>query len=88
MGYDWSDKEADCFRLYVQEGKSMDDVIDWFRREKGFAPRYVLQSTVDGRVEMWVSPRTTVTFPATTNHSNACLNAAFESSDASSMSLG
>lgn len=55
MGYDWSDKEADCFRLYVQEGKPIDEVIDWFRREKGFAPRYVLQSAVDGTIQMWMS---------------------------------
>ena len=41
MVYEWDDKLDDAYRLYVVERLSLDQVMDWFRREKGFAPRYV-----------------------------------------------
>lgn len=41
MAYEWEDKQADCYRLYVEEGLSLENTMDWFKRERGFAPRYV-----------------------------------------------
>ena len=41
MVYDWDDKLDDAYRLYVEQRMSLDQVMEWFRREKGFAPRYV-----------------------------------------------
>jgi hypothetical protein len=40
MVYDWDGKEAECYRLYVEERKSLDEVIEYWK-EKGFVPRYV-----------------------------------------------
>jgi hypothetical protein len=40
MVYNWDDKEADCYRLYVEEKKSLDEVIAHWE-SKGFTPRYV-----------------------------------------------
>ncbi len=40
MVYDWDDKESECYRLYVEERKSLDEVIDYFKQQ-GFVPRYV-----------------------------------------------
>ena len=42
MVYDWSgDKEGICFRLYITEGKSLEEVMERLKEEQGFAPRYV-----------------------------------------------
>jgi hypothetical protein len=40
MVYNWDDKEAECYRLYVVERKSLDDVIA-FWEARGFTPRCV-----------------------------------------------
>ncbi|KAF2140001.1 uncharacterized protein K452DRAFT_360211 [Aplosporella prunicola CBS 121167] len=37
MVYDWDGKEADCYRLYVEERRSLDEVMD-FWRIRGFSP--------------------------------------------------
>jgi len=45
MVYNWDDKEAECYRLYVEERKSLDEVIaSW--AAKGFTPRYVTARTL------------------------------------------
>lgn len=42
MVYDWSgDKEEICYRLYISEGKSLEEVMEYLKEEQGFAPRYV-----------------------------------------------
>jgi hypothetical protein len=41
MVYNWDGKEADCYRLYVQEKRSLDEVIEYWE-QRGFTPRYVL----------------------------------------------
>lgn len=33
MVYDWEDKQETCYRLYVDEKKSLDDVMKFFREE-------------------------------------------------------
>jgi hypothetical protein len=40
MVYNWDDKEAECYRLYVEEKKSLDEVIAYWE-VRGFTPRYV-----------------------------------------------
>ncbi len=40
MVYDWDNKESECYRLYVEERKSLDEVMDYFKQRE-FAPRYV-----------------------------------------------
>lgn len=48
MGYDWDDKRHVCYQLYVEEKKSLDEVVDYFRDKLDFVPRYVLlHCTVD-----------------------------------------
>ncbi|KAI9724693.1 MAG: hypothetical protein M1828_003562 [Chrysothrix sp. TS-e1954] len=38
MVYDWEGKENECYRLYVEERKSLDEVARYFKNEHGFAP--------------------------------------------------
>jgi hypothetical protein len=40
MVYNWDDKEAECYRLYVEEKKSLDEVIAYWET-RGFTPRYL-----------------------------------------------
>jgi Clr5 domain len=40
MVYSWDDKEAECYRLYVEEKKSLDEVISYWEA-RGFTPRYL-----------------------------------------------
>jgi len=40
MVYEWDDKQDVCYRLYMQERKNLDEVMDYFKVQ-GFAPRYV-----------------------------------------------
>lgn len=40
MVYNWDDKEAECYRLYVEEKKNLDEVIAYWEA-RGFTPRYV-----------------------------------------------
>ncbi|KAF1954622.1 hypothetical protein CC80DRAFT_493744 [Byssothecium circinans] len=37
MVYNWDGKETECFRLYVQERKSLEEVIEYWE-QKGFTP--------------------------------------------------
>ena len=39
--YDWDDKETECYRLYVEEKKSLNQVARHFKEQYGFEPRYV-----------------------------------------------
>lgn len=39
MVYNWDDKEAECYRLYVEEKKSLDEVMSYWETQ-GFTPRY------------------------------------------------
>jgi len=40
MVYNWDDKEAECYRLYVEEKRNLDEVIAYWE-VRGFTPRYV-----------------------------------------------
>ena len=39
MVYSWDDKEAICYRLYVEERRSLEEVICYWEI-RGFTPRY------------------------------------------------
>ena len=41
MVYDWEDKRNVCWRMYVDEKKTTKQIMDFFRQELGFVPRYV-----------------------------------------------
>lgn len=38
--YSWDDKKAECYRLYVEENKNLDEVISYWE-VRGFTPRLV-----------------------------------------------
>jgi hypothetical protein len=38
MVYDWTDKEDTCYRLYIEEKKSLEEIMIFFKDQK-FAPR-------------------------------------------------
>ncbi|KAL9077866.1 MAG: hypothetical protein Q9157_003222 [Trypethelium eluteriae] len=38
MVYDWRDKEAECYRLYVDEQRSLDEVMEWMKEHRDFNP--------------------------------------------------
>lgn len=42
MGYDWDDKREVCYRLYVDEKRSLEEVVEYFRDKLQFVPRYAL----------------------------------------------
>jgi len=44
MVYNWDGKEAECYRLYVQEKRSLDEVLAYWE-QRGFTPRYVSART-------------------------------------------
>lgn len=41
MVYDWEGKEATCFQMYIQENQSLEEIMEYFKVEHNFAPRYV-----------------------------------------------
>ena len=41
MVYDWEGKEATCFQMYIQENRSLEEIMEYFKVEHNFAPRYV-----------------------------------------------
>jgi len=41
MVHHWEGKELECYRLYVEERKSMEEVMTYWE-ERGFTPRYVI----------------------------------------------
>lgn len=40
MVYEWEGKEADSYRLYVEERRSLDEVMEYWKL-RGFTPRFV-----------------------------------------------
>ena len=38
MVYDWGDKERECYRLYVEEQRSLDEVMEWMKENRDFNP--------------------------------------------------
>lgn len=74
MVYEWEDKEAECYQLYVEERKSLDEVMQHMKDVHNFNPRSVFRApykggmhTDAGNVEMM--KRTGLTMPAGSNPS-------------------
>ena len=40
MGYNWEGKEEVCYRMYIEERRSLEDIMEFMRTEHDFAPRY------------------------------------------------
>jgi hypothetical protein len=41
MVYDWENKEEICYRMYIEEKKSLEEIMEYMKEEHKFAPRYV-----------------------------------------------
>ena len=39
MVYDWEKKEEICYRMYIEEKKSLEEIMDYMKEEYNFAPR-------------------------------------------------
>jgi len=39
MVYEWDLQEGECYRLYVEEKKSLDEVMRQMKEVHGFSPR-------------------------------------------------
>lgn len=39
MVYDWDSKEQLCFDLYINQKKSLEQIIEYMRKEFDFTPR-------------------------------------------------
>lgn len=53
MGYDWDDKRDICYRLYVEEKRSLEDVVDYFRDKLKFVPS---KRTFQSQFKRWGFP--------------------------------
>ncbi len=42
MVYDWENKEEICYRMYIEEKKSLEEIMDFMKEHHKFAPRYVM----------------------------------------------
>ena len=45
MVYEWDGKRDECYRLYITENKSLEDIVELYRVQN-FVPRYVVDSTI------------------------------------------
>lgn len=41
MVYDWEGKEELCYKLYITENKSLEEIMEFFKVTQDFTPRYV-----------------------------------------------
>ena len=40
MVYDWENKEDICYKMYIEEKKSLEEIMEYLKESSGFAPRY------------------------------------------------
>jgi len=45
MVYDWDRHQQTCYRLYIEERKPLEDIMEHMRVHHQFAPRYVAPET-------------------------------------------
>lgn len=45
MVYNWDEFHDACYRLYIDEKKPLEEIMQIMRSEHGFAPRYILLTT-------------------------------------------
>lgn len=43
MVYDWAGKRDICYRMYIQDKKALDEIMDYLRTAYQFGPRYLLK---------------------------------------------
>jgi hypothetical protein len=46
MVYDWENKEDICYRMYIEEKKSLEDIMEYMKEHHKFAPRYVYSTVI------------------------------------------
>ena len=39
MVYDWEGKEVVCYKMYIEEKKSLEEIMDFFKVTQNFTPR-------------------------------------------------
>jgi len=39
MVYDWEDKEQLCYQMYIEEKKSLEEIMEFMKVNHQFAPR-------------------------------------------------
>lgn len=39
MVYDWENKEGICYKMYIEEKKSLEDIMAYMKDQFKFAPR-------------------------------------------------
>lgn len=66
MVYDWDNKEDICYRMYIEEKKSLEDIMEFMKVNHNFAPRYVIDLRTPA-----TTASTTSTAPATVHHNGA-----------------
>ena len=54
MVYDWENKEDICYKMYIEEKKSLEEIMEFMKEEHKFAPR-----SVDWRTSPYTSIETT-----------------------------
>ena len=45
MVYDWENKEEMCYRMYIEEKKSLEEIMEYMKEQHKFAPRYANRRT-------------------------------------------
>ncbi len=40
MVYDWEGKEDICYKMYIEDKKSLEEIMEHMKEEHNFAPRY------------------------------------------------
>lgn len=41
MTYDWEGKEDLCYKMYIIDKKSLEDIMEFYRETENFTPRYI-----------------------------------------------
>lgn len=41
MTYDWEGKEDLCYKMYIIDKKSLEDIMEFYRQTENFTPRYI-----------------------------------------------
>ncbi|KAL8867141.1 MAG: hypothetical protein Q9174_005851 [Haloplaca sp. 1 TL-2023] len=60
MVYDWEGKEEVVMDLYIRQGKSLEDVMEWFRTNQKFSPS---KRAFQTQIRKWNFPTKHVQFP-------------------------
>jgi hypothetical protein len=47
MVYNWDAHQQTCFRLYIEEGRSLEEIMDYMKRVHDFTPRSVEPTLVE-----------------------------------------